>query len=138
MIRFNLVLPETIDFIPEKARRLLETSCKRTPSPVFGADEILYKVKNHIGDFYIVEKDSQVIGIIYLIVIQGLYQKTVNIVSLAADNLKEWKDDFTLFINRIIHENHADSALAITRFGMKKIFPKWKPKAELLEYRIAH
>lgn len=135
---FNLILPECVDFIPDKARELLESACKRTPSPIFGADEIIYKVRNGQGDFYIVENDKQVIGIVYLIILHGQYQKTVNIVELAGENLSSWKDDFRLFIRRIIQENQADSALAITRFGMNKIFPEWKPKAVLLEYKIVH
>lgn len=138
MIRFNLILPECIDFIPDKARKFLESACNRTPSPVFGADDMLYKARNGIGDFYIIENNRQVIGIVYLIILHGEYQKTVNIVELAGDNLPLWKDDFRLFIRRIIQESHASSAIAITRFGMGKIFPEWKPKAVLLEYKIIH
>lgn len=136
MINFTFV--SEIDFLPVKAKKFLNQACKRTPSPVFSADDIIFKIRNGIGDLYLIENNGEVLGIVYLIILQGEYQKIVNIVGLSGEKIHLWKDDFRLFINRIIQENHADCGLAITRFGMKKIFPEWKPKAELLEYKIVH
>lgn len=137
MISYNLILPELVDFIPSSAKQLIEQACKRTPSAILGLSDILFRASHSIGDLYVIERDGQVIGITYVIIIEGNYKKSANFVMACGVNFRKWQDDYRGFIRKIITENQCSDAVIIGRKGFERLFPEWQPIGTLYEFKIA-
>lgn len=136
--KFHLISPDCIDFLPTEAIELLERATSSTPAPVFGPRDIILRAKSGIGLLILVERDTEVVGIFYIVFVTAQYGRSMNIVEFAANKLESWREDAKEFMISLLNEGNAQNILCISRRGISRLFPEFTAVGTLYEFRITH
>lgn len=137
-VDFHIIESDCVHLIPKEAVSLLEKSTKRTPAPLLGVNDILWRARNSIGSIVIAEMDNKICGVFFLMVAQGIYGKALNIVSFSAENPDEWHEEGKSFLIEQMNANECQNIVAITRKGISRRFPWMREVGSVCEYRIEH
>lgn len=137
-VKFHYIPPECIDFIPIAALRYLEDAIEGTPHSVVNRDTVLMRAKHGIGQFYIVEKDNGVLGILYLMFYETEEGRILNINFLGGQNLRTWGDALRNFIRGLMMDTHASELVVVGREGWIKFFPELRVTGAIYSARVLH
>lgn len=103
---------------------------------ILAAGDIFHHLKNCTGFGFVVLKNGDAIAGGFFVIEEGNGKKCLNILFLAGEKIKEWRDLFEYYYIYIANLNKCDSVICLGRRGFGKIFPRAKQVAVLLEIKI--
>lgn len=133
--KFSIISPDAVDYLPKEALAYLDKAQKGMNSDLTPKDVIAH-AKNGMGDIIIVSITGKIAGVAFFMYGDTRDGRVLNVVSLGADRMMEWKDSFLEFtINRAKSMN-CNEIVLITRKGWGRVFPVFKAVGVVYSLRV--
>lgn len=132
---FTVITPHAVDYLPKEALAYLDKAQEGMTSDLTPKDVIAY-AKAGMGDIILITITSKISGVVFFMYGDTSNGKVLNVASLGADRIMDWKDSLLEFTIKQAKLMNCNEIVLVSRKGWGRVFPVFKPVGVVYSLKV--